>query len=129
MRDWINEFIDMWNGFRDWATENQFEYLRDGDPSLDILYDVVTEGPLPPSWSANADQTAQFEFMFSNTPFYGDWLRMRDNVQWMSDYLKNTGQTWSDMLYPSKAPGAGSVGSFAMDAINFTSRNLEKFYR
>nr|WCR62153.1 MAG: hypothetical protein [Smacoviridae sp.] len=95
------------------------------DPTLDWIMQFIQDGPPSPSWSASPDQIKQFEYMFSHLPGYGDWVRARDNFNWMSDYLKNTGLDWSDMLYPSRNSGSGS-GS---DILNFTSSNIEKFYK
>lgn len=95
------------------------------DPSLDWIMQFIQDGPPSPSWSASPDQIKQFEYMFSHLPGYGDWVRARDNFNWMADYLKNTGLDWSDMLYPSRNSGSGS-GS---DILNFTSSNIEKFYK
>lgn len=118
----IQNITNLWN----WTKSNHIDL--DNDPSLDLLFDFIKDGPSAPSWSADPEQTKQFEYMFSGLRFYGDWLRMRDSYRYMEDYLTNTGQTWADMMYPSLAGRSGSAGRLVSDAINFTSKNLEKFY-
>lgn len=117
-------FGDLFAYIRQASMNSPFNQM-DSDPSLDWMMDFIQDGPPAPSWSASEDQVKQFEYMFSHLPGYGDWLRARDNFNWMSDYLKNTGQDWSDILYPSKVSGSGG-GS---DMINFTSRNIERLYK
>lgn len=129
----LNPFEDFWNAIQDfagWSAKNQLPQAgNDGDPSWQLLYDLLAQGPPAPSWTMSDDQIKQFEYLFSSSPFYGEWVRVRDNIQYMSDYLRNTGLDWSDMLYPSRASGSGSGWSLSSDLLNYTSRNLEKFYR
>lgn len=121
----IDQFFgDFFAFMRQASMSSPFNQL-DHDPSMDAILDFITDGPPAPSYSASEEQVKQWEYMFSHLPGYGDWLRARDNFNWMSDYLKNNNMSWSDMLYPSKASGSGA-GS---DMINFTSRNIEKLYK
>lgn len=99
---------------------DRFQYLKNlmgmAGSSLDTLGDVMGFSP---------DDKKEIEFLLSGTPVFGDLLGLRDNYQWMSDYLKNRGMTWSDMKYP----GRESAGRGAWSGVHFVSKNIEKLYR
>lgn len=133
--DWFGEnahnpLLDIHNagaGFLDWLSGGSYDStFPQDDPTLTVLIDFATKGPLPVSWSASPDQIKQFEYLFSNLPGYGDWVRARDNFNWITDYLKNYGMNWSDMRYPSRVSGSGSS---PYGALNFVSSNLKHLYR
>lgn len=71
------------------------------------------------------DDKKEMEFLLSGTPVAGDLLGLRDNYQWMLDYLTNRGMTWGDMKYP----GRESAGRGAWSGVNFVSKNIERLYR
>lgn len=136
--DWFGEnahnpLVDLYNaggGFRDWIDSlNGYDVPGPGDqndPTLKILIDFATNGPLPVSWSASPEQIKQFEYLFTNLPGYGDWVRARDNFNYITDYLRNNGMSWSDMLYPSRVTGSGSS---PYGSLNFYSSNIKKLYQ
>lgn len=55
-------------------------------------------------------------------PGIGDLARLRDDLQYMDDYLRNTDLSYDDILYRSKH--ALNVGS----TLNFVSSNVHKLY-
>lgn len=71
------------------------------------------------------DDKKEMEFLLSGTPFVGDLLGLRDNYQWMADYLNNRGMTWGDMKYP----GRNNYGGSAWSGVNFVSKNIGKLYQ
>lgn len=83
--------------------------------SLDTLGDVMGLTP---------DDKKEMEFLLSGTPVAGDLLGLRDNYQWMLDYLTNRGMTWADMKYPGRQNGGGAAWS----GLNFASRNISRLY-
>lgn len=72
------------------------------------------------------DQAAFLDWFASNVPIFGDFVKMRDNFNYIMDYMKNYGLDWSDMRYPSKVTGSGSS---PFGSLNFVSSNLKKLYR
>lgn len=128
--NWHNPVIDLSNagrGFLLWLSGGTYDsWNPQRDPTLDFVLDLMTSGPPPPSASASPDQIKQFEYMFANLPVYGDWLRARDNFNYISDYLRNNDMNWSDILYPSRVTGSGSS---PYGSLNFVSSNLKKLYR
>lgn len=119
-----NFFGDMFAYMRQASLNSPFNNM-DSDPSMDWIIDFVTNGPPAPSYSASDEQVKKWEYLFSHLPGYGEWVRARDNYNWMVDYLKNNNMKWEDMLYPSKASGSGS----GADLLNFMSRNVERLYK
>lgn len=83
--------------------------------SLDTLGDVM---------GLSQDDKKEMEFLLSGTPIIGDVLKLRDNYQWMSDYLNNRGMSWGDMKYP----GRENAGRSAWSGVNFVSKNIAKLY-
>lgn len=71
----------------------------------------------------------QIYWSMASVPVFGDWVRARDAFHRMNDYLTSYGIPWSDVAYPSQAPGAGAVGNFYRSGLNFVSKNLERLYR
>lgn len=71
------------------------------------------------------DDKKEMEFLLSGAPVAGDLLGLRDNYQWMADYLKNRGMTWGDMKYP----GRSNYGGAAWSGVNFVSKNIGKLYQ
>lgn len=65
---------------------------------------------------------------FDPTGFYSGYLSARDNTAYMRDYLRNTGQDWSDIRYPTRTSGWGSSGASGSRAVAFVSRNFDKLY-
>lgn len=49
-------------------------------------------------------------------------FKMYDEYNYMSDYLKNRGLSWSDMKYPSLAPKSGS-------GLHVSVHALERLYK
>lgn len=70
------------------------------------------------------DDKKEMEYLLSGTPVIGDLLGLRDNYQFMSDYLKNRGMSWGDMKYP----GRERAGSSAWSGVNFVSKNISRLY-
>lgn len=59
-------------------------------------------------------------------PLYGDVLSARDNVNYIQDYLDNTGQNWSDIKYPGRINlGLNAV---VRQGTNFVSDNIKHLY-
>lgn len=71
----------------------------------------------------------QLAFFMSSLPFVGDIGYMADSFRSFNDYMKNTGMTWDDVMYPWIAGRRFGVSHSAYGAVNFVSRNLSKLYR
>lgn len=78
--------------------------------------------------SENQYYAQSFLAGFDPTGIYSGYISARDNTAFMRDYLRNTGQDWSDIKYPSKTAGWGSNGSAARSSTVFLSRNIDKLY-
>lgn len=76
-----------------------------------------------------ADDKAELLYHASGLPYVGDVIRADDNNRYITDYMRHTGLTWSDVVYPTRLPGAGTLGRFAGGTLNFVSKNLEDLYR
>lgn len=120
----LEQLYNLWKDYQKW----QFTHPANEDITFKWLTDLIpdTEHARDYLWVFNLsdDQRAQFEFLFGNLPLYGQLLDIRDNWNYMSDYLKNSGIDWADIKYIARTVGSGK-GS---DALNYLSRNIEKFY-
>ena len=103
MASWWQDLGGFFDDFFGYVRSMNQNPIPQGDPSIDWLMDWIKDGPPSPSWSASPDQIRQFEYMFSSMPGYGDWVRARDNLNFMADYLKNYNLTWA--LTQSPYPG------------------------
>lgn len=63
-------------------------------------------------------------YVGSSLPVIGGFLRSRDNWNYINDYMRNRGLSWSDVKYPSRVDGASTSGY----GLNFVSSNIEKLY-
>lgn len=81
------------------------------------LYHWFTDYP------TSEDQYRQQSFL-AGLPIIGSYYSSRDNTQYLSDYMRNTGLDWSDLKYPSRTVGWGNSGQ-----INFLSSNVKKLYK
>lgn len=61
----------------------------------------------------------------SSVPVIGSVFRAIDNHRYITDYMRNTGLSWSDVRYPTRLIGAGS----ASGAVSFVSSNIKNLYR
>lgn len=68
----------------------------------------------------------RMKFLLSDTPVAGSLIRLSDNIQYWSDYFKNTSLDWSKVLYPSRLSGSGA-GVYG--SLNFVSSNVTRLYR
>lgn len=64
-------------------------------------------------------------YIGSSMPILGDFIRSRDNWNYINDYLDNRGLSWSDVKYPSRVVGASTSGY----GLNFVSSNIENLYK
>lgn len=71
----------------------------------------------------------QMAFFLSGLPVVGDIGIMADSFRSFNDYMKNTGLTWDDVMYPWLTGRRFGVGSSGYHALNFVSSNLNKLYR
>ena len=71
------------------------------------------------------DEYARFKWLVSDAPLVGNLARLADSINYWNDYFKNTGLSWSDVLYPTRLSGTGS-GGYA--SLNFISDNIKKLY-
>lgn len=69
-----------------------------------------------------------FLYGFDPTGLYRGYIDQRDLANYWSDYLRNTGQSWSDIKYPSMMRGYGSVGSYSRSVLSF-GKNIARLYR
>lgn len=67
----------------------------------------------------------EIAFHLSNWPYIGDAIRMYDNIRSGYEYLDLHKMTWSDVKYPSRLPGAGSLSSGVLSV----SRSVNDLYR
>lgn len=64
-------------------------------------------------------------YIGSGLPVIGDFIRSRDNWNYINDYMSNRGLSWSDVRYPSRVVGASTSGY----GLSFVSSNIEKLYK
>lgn len=62
-------------------------------------------------------------------PVVGNIYRAWDSIAYMDDYMKNTGLSYSDILYPTRTAASGAIGSASSGIVNFVSSNVERLYR
>lgn len=67
-------------------------------------------------------------FLGAIFPPLGNYYSSRDSMAYMDDYMRNRGLDWGNIKYPSRTVG-WSVGSNAVGALNYVSRNLDRLYR
>lgn len=65
-----------------------------------------------------------FGAIMSGVPVVGSVYRAIDSVSYMDDYMRNTGLSYSDILYPTRTAGYGVSG-----LTSFVSSNIEKLYK
>lgn len=70
----------------------------------------------------------KIEYAFAGVPYLGEFVRARDNWNYMDDYMKATGINWSDIPYPSLIRGAGSIGHAVSSTAGFVSDNIKSLY-
>jgi hypothetical protein len=76
---------------------------------------------------------SQFQFKVQSiagglfTPL-GMYHRARDNVNYMNDYMENTGLSWSDIRYPTRTPGYSGYSGYG-GIVSYVSKNIERLYR
>lgn len=69
-------------------------------------------------------QMYQIKSFVASLPVFGDFMRYRDNMSYMDDYLRNRGLSYSDIRYPTRTVGFGSYGG----GLNYVSKNVERLY-
>lgn len=92
-------------------------------PRKDRTYDFSSVNFNPvvvPEWRRN-----EIAFHMANWPYVGDVIRMADNIRSGYEYLDRYGMSWSDVKYPSRLPGAGSLSSGVLSV----SRSVNDLYR
>lgn len=70
----------------------------------------------------------KLEYSMSQVPILGGVITARDNWNYVNDYMRNTGNSWDDMPYPSMVRGAGSIGRVGTGAYNYVSDNIRDLY-
>lgn len=76
------------------------------------------------SSSVTNDEWNFTRYMLADVGAFGFYpFKMWDEYQFMSDYLKNRGLSWSDMKYPALAKNSGVGAKLSV------SKNIEKLYR
>lgn len=71
----------------------------------------------------------QAMFFVSGLPVVGDIAVMADSFRSFQDYMKNTGLTWGDIMYPALTGRKFGVSHSAYGALNFVSSNIDRLYR
>lgn len=111
---------------------NQFGGFENGEHTDDVL-DFWKQGmDLTVSFDnylhvvMGDDEWARMKWLMSDAPLVGPLIRLSDNINYWTDYFKNTGLSWADVLYPSRLSGSGA-GGYA--SLNFMSDNIKKLYR
>lgn len=67
----------------------------------------------------------RLRYFLTGVPFIGDVLRTQDDYNYVNDYMKNRGLSWSDVRYPSHLSGASGFGH----TLNYVSSNIERLYK
>lgn len=80
-------------------------------------------GDADPEVKAYWDNWASY--IASGLPIIGNFVRSRDNWNYINDYMRNRNLTWSDVKYPSRVDGASTAGF----GLNFVSSNIEDLYK
>jgi len=71
------------------------------------------------------DDKKELEYMTAQVPVLGDLMGARDKYDYITDYMRNSGLSWSDMEYPTQTRGAGlGLGG----AYHFVSDNIRSLY-
>lgn len=96
--------------------------------TFQYLYDNVTWDDFGRQMF-DSDEWKKAMFFISGLPVVGDIAVMADSYRSFQDYMKNSGLTWSDILYPALTGRKYGVSSSAYGALNFVSSNLNRLYR
>lgn len=105
-----------------------WEYGGQGDgfhiPFLEDLTSYLTEVP------DNEQQFKIQQFLYGADPtgIYRGYLETRDSLNYYNDYFANTGLSWSDVKYPTRMYGYGSMGGTARSLVNFIGNNVKRLY-
>lgn len=78
-----------------------------------------------PSEGYSLELQNKSKYLLANFPVLGGFVRSLDNMNYMNDYLKNRGLSWTDVRYASRLSGSGSLGS---GGLNYVSSNIYKLY-
>lgn len=128
MSDILDDLIKWSQEFVKWRNPGYRADSHMAPATMDVFVDIMDHYAEEPTSYLPSDMTddqkKMFELFFGSIPGYKQLLEFRDTYKFWSDYLRNTGQTWADLEYPSRMSGFGA-GS---DLLNFTSSNLERFY-
>lgn len=74
--------------------------------------------------SLGDEEYARWKFLLQDSPGVGAFIKFSDNVQYWTDYFKNTGKSWADVLYPSRTMSGSSIYA----PLNFVSSNITRLY-
>lgn len=126
------DYTDLWS----WLVDqfNNFTWTYKPVPGSPFVFEdgeSLSEGIINQTVDLNAylrialgdDEYARWKYLLQDAPGVGAFIKFSDNVQYWTDYFKNTGLSWSDVLYPSRLSGGGFVSS-----LNFVSDNIKKLY-
>lgn len=130
--DW-SSLENLWNALVD--VYNNFSWTYKPVPGSPFVFqdgESFTEGILHQTVDLNAylkialgdDEYARWKWLLQDAPGVGAFIKFSDNVQFWTDYFKNTGLSWSDVLYPSRLSGGGFASS-----LNYVSDNVRRLYR
>lgn len=67
----------------------------------------------------------QISAIASSIPVVGDYVKYRDNMRYMDDYLSKRGLSYRDIRYPTRTV----AGQYGKGTLNFVSSNIKKLYK
>lgn len=107
------------------AFQRDRDRSRAGDENtFSSIPDYLTEVPK----DEGQFRMQSFLYGFDPTGLYRGYLSSRDLGNYWSDYLSNTGLSWSDIKYPTMMMGFGNSGSLGRNALT-VSRNIFKLFK
>lgn len=87
------------------------------DPTAKALRSIFGPG-------ADSSYRNQARYIASELPGIGPIVKAQDNWNYINDYMKNRGLSWSDVRYASRLVSSGAGG-----ILSFVSSNIERLYR
>ena len=66
-----------------------------------------------------------FGAIVSGIPIVGNVYRAMDSINYMNDYMANTGVSWTSIKYPTRTAGYSGVSGLT----SFVSSNIQRLYR
>jgi hypothetical protein len=87
----------------------------------DAVFDTFFDVP------ENEYQYMVQSFLGGLIPPLGSYYRARDNTNYMRDYMRNSGLSWSDIRYPTRTAGYSGYSGYG-GLVSYVSKNIMRLY-